>query len=458
MKYARILALCTAVSLSLTACGSRDAGKTPSPGAEASTGISVRTATVVREEMSTESTVSGKVEAEDEAVVMIGATAKCTRTYVNTGDEVKKGDVLCTLDLGSTLSQYNAARIGYDSAMQSYNDQKGLFDQQLGMAEKNVAMSDKQIAMLEEQIVLTNRQIELMGPQIELAKKNVDDTKALAAIGAASQMECDNAQIQYDNLQFQLDQAKFQVEQAGFQMEQLKLQKDNAQVQVEQLKATRTSTLAQLEAGIQTARSGVQQLDNVLEDVDANGNVIAPMNGTLVTFNATDNNYISNAMPLAVIQGESRMKVTVSVSEALVPKIVSGDEAEVYVSAVEKRLLGTVRSVDRSANPQTRLYAVTLDLPDSDGLLSGMFADVTFHVDRIADTVVIPSQAILSSNGTDFVYIVEGNTAKYVEVVTGGTGTGVTQILSGLTGGEQLVTVGQSYLSDGAAVRVVAEE
>lgn len=45
-----------------------------------------------------------------------------------------------------------------------------------------------------------------------------------------------------------------------------------------------------------------------------------------------------------------------------------------------------------------------------------------------------------------------------MEVTTGLTGSGVTEILSGLSAGEQLVTVGQAYLSDGAPVRIVTEE
>ncbi len=48
-----------------------------------------------------------------------------------------------------------------------------------------------------------------------------------------------------------------------------------------------------------------------------------------------------------------------------------------------------------------------------------------------------------------------GGVAKYVEVTTGLTGAGVTEILSGLEGGEYLITVGQTYVSDGAGIRIV---
>lgn len=85
-----------------------------------------------------------------------------------------------------------------------------------------------------------------------------------------------------------------------------------------------------------------------------------------------------------------------------------------------------------------------------------MFADVTFHTDTSDNTIVIPTEAILTSGDVQYVYVVEDDTAKYIEVQTGLTGKGVTEVTSGLTEGEQLVTVGQSYLSDGAPVRIVS--
>ena len=102
---------------------------------------------------------------------------------------------------------------------------------------------------------------------------------------------------------------------------------------------------------------------------------------------------------------------------------------------------------------------VTLALPeDAAGLLPGMFADVTFHTNVNDNAVVIPTQSILTSNDTQYVFVVEDGTAVYREITTGLTGSGVTQVTSGLTMGEQLVTVGQAYLQDGDAVRVVSGE
>ena len=379
------LLLAPVLALSLTACG----GGEQEESGEQAAGVAVQVETVAQDTIAAENKVSGKISADNETVIMIASAAKCTAVYFEAGDQVEAGDILCTLELGSALANYNAARIGYNGAVQSYNDQKAVLDK-----------------------------------QVQLAADNVSNTRALFEIGAASQLEVDQAELNYSNAV-----------------------------------AGRNAALTQLESGIQSAKSGLEQLDTALENVDANGNVIAPMAGTLATMNAVENSFISNSMPLAVIDGPDQMKVTVSVSEALVPKISIGSQADVYVSAVDERFSAVIRSVEQAANLQTRLYTVTLTVPaDAGGLLSGMFADVTFFTDVSQNTVVIPTEAILTSGGVQYVYVVEDGTARYVEISTGLTGNGVTEVTSGLSAGQQLVTVGQAYLHEGDSVRVVSGE
>ena len=352
MNQKRILslALAAAMALSLTACGSKS--DSSSSADDTPTGVAVQVQPVTADTISTENKVSGKVVSDNESSVFVASSAKCTAVYVDAGDMVSAGQKLCTLDLASTISSYNAANISYNSAVQSYQDQKNVFDS-----------------------------------QIALYTKNVNDLKALKEIGAASQT-------------------------------------------------------------------------TVLENVDGAGNVIAPISGTLVSLNAEENAFVSPSMPVAVIDGVDQMKISVSVSEALVPKLTIGDSVDVAVSAASQTFTGTIRSVEQAANAQTKLYTVTVSVPsDVSGLLSGMFADVTFHTDTASGAIVVPTESILTSGSTQYVYVVQDdNTAKYIEVTTGLTGNGVTEVTSGLSAGQQLVTVGQSYLSDGAAVRVVSGE
>ena len=381
MRRTRIPALLLAAltAMTLTACGGEEAP-------QEAVGLAVQVETVLPGSIATENRVSGQVSADNSSTILISSAAKCTAVYFEAGDQVEAGDVLCTLDLGSSLASYSAARISYDAAVQSYQDQKVVLDQ-----------------------------------QVQLAADNMTSTEALYEIGAASALEVDQARMNY-----------------------------NSAV------ATRNSTLAQLEAGIQNAKSGLDQLDTALEHVDGSGNVIAPLSGTLATMNAVEGSYISNSLPLAVVNGGGPMRVTASVSETLVPQLAIGDTAEVTASAIGQTFSAVIRSVERAANAQTKLYTVTLTVPEEvEGLLPGMFADVVFRTNVSENTIVVPSDAILTSEDTQYVFVAEDGTARYTEITTGLTGTGVTEVLTGLTEGQQLVVVGQQYLSDEDPVRIV---
>ena len=396
MKKHLILFLGVLSLLALAGCG----GNGKAEPAALPAGVAVQVSTVERRDVATENRVTGSVTSDDETSIYVASTAKCTAVYFEAGDTVEKGDVICTLDLGSTQASYNAAKISYDSAATSYSQQQDVFDSQL-------VMQDKQIALYE---------------------KTLADTKSLYEIGAASQLEIDQAELQLEG----------------------------AKLQRASLVAQRDSTLAQLRAGMENYRSNLEQLNVVMDNVDARGNVVAPASGTLATLTAIEGSFVAANYPVAVISGAEQMKVTVYVSETLVPKLAIGDATHVAITSANAEFTGVIRSIEQTANMQTKLYAVVISVPaDVTGLVSGMFATVTFFTETAAGALAIPSEAILTANGEQYVFTVENGTAVRTAVTTGLTGDGVTSVLSGLSAGEQLVVVGQQYLADGDAVRIV---
>lgn len=149
------LLLALALALSLAGCQKEETVTAPA-------GVAVQVQTVEAQDIASENTVSGQVTAGSETSVYVTATAKCTAVYVEAGDAVKAGDVICSLDMESSLAQYRAAEIGYTSAASSYSAQKDILDR-----------------------------------QVALYEKNWNDTKALFEIGAASQSEVDQMELQY---------------------------------------------------------------------------------------------------------------------------------------------------------------------------------------------------------------------------------------------------------------------
>lgn len=382
----RILPLSLALTLLLLLCGCGE--EAPQ---EVDNTTPVEIAMVEKGSISAENQVSGQVSSGDQQSVFVALSVRCTNVYVEVGDYVTAGQTICTLDLASTWANYETAVKSYEVAQKSYNDQSAVLSQQVAMAEKNVA-----------------------------------DTQALFEIGAASQLEVDNAKLQLENA-----------------------------------RAGMNSALSQLEVSMQNYRATITQLESSLANIDRSGNVVAPISGNILALNAAKNTFVSPSAPIATVDSTSDMEITTSVSEALVSKLSVGGKVNVAISSAGKEFQASISSVDRSANPQTHLYGVTIQIPSgsASGLLSGMFADITFYTDTQSNVVVVPSEALQTGLEGQYVYTVDGNNlAHKVPVETGLVGDGVTEITSGLTGGEKLVTVGQFYLSEGAEVRIVSAE
>ena len=68
--------------------------------------------------------------------------------------------------------------------------------------------------------------------------------------------------------------------------------------------------------------------------------------------------------PVAGVDGVDRVEIAVSISEALVPKLAVGDEVDVAISALNANFVGTIKQIERAANMQTKLYNVTISIPE----------------------------------------------------------------------------------------------
>lgn len=224
-----------------------------------------------------------------------------------------------------------------------------------------------------------------------------------------------------------------------------KNQLDQTKLGLLQARSTRDSTLAQL---------GVKDVVDALDSPI----VTSPIDGTVSSVSVTPGVIAANNSPAMVISEIGRPQLVVSVSEVLQPSLHVGDTVLVTIPSLNDREIeGVISSVASAISQTTALYEVHIDLPETLDVSVGMFATAHFSTDSRTDTVVVPTEAILNRDGKQFVYIVDNETAYRVEVTTGLIGETETEILTGLSGGEKLVTRGQSYLSDGAPVRVTEE-
>ncbi len=169
--------------------------------------------------------------------------------------------------------------------------------------------------------------------------------------------------------------------------------------------------------------------------------------GALVTLN---NSTIFTLMDI------NRMKIAVNVLEKDVPLVTTGKEATITVDAYPGRVFrGSVTRRSEALDVATRTMAVEIEIPNPDHLLKpGMFANVHILVASHADAITVPTEAIMKDDSGSYVYTVERDTARLIRIAPGGTQNSHTEVLSGLSGQEAIITTGQQFARDGIAVSV----
>lgn len=139
--------------------------------------IPVEVLTATEQDISSDITLSGKVQADKEAPVMVKTPGKVTAVYAKVGDVVKKDQVLFSLDKTDVLSSYNQAAAAYQMARANY--------------EMNMSNYQRAVDML-------------------------DRTRQLYEVGAVSKLELEQAEIAASDATRQIYEAQLAQAEAGY--------------------------------------------------------------------------------------------------------------------------------------------------------------------------------------------------------------------------------------------------
>lgn len=274
------------------------------------------------------------------------------------------------------------------------------------------------------------------------------------ATKTATEKAIENAQIGVEQAQLAVENTEALLE-AGAAAEQdlTKAKQGLAQAQagVQQARAQQAASLAQIQAS----------MDQINKQASY-GTVTAPCAGTVTAVNVVQGGMASSAQPAVVIAEDSRVKINASVSEDVFAGLYTGDSAGVQISVLSDEVKSAkIVSLPAAANQQTNLYDVSVSVPSGTEPAIGAFATVIFYTDRRENTLSVPTDCVLTGNDNErYLFTVDesGTTAARVTVETGLVGKTNTEITSGLNEGDRVVVKGQSYLSDGSAVRVVTSD
>jgi RND family efflux transporter MFP subunit len=236
----------------------------------------------------------------------------------------------------------------------------------------------------------------------------------------------------------------------------------NAKTQLENIKTDLARTEALYKAGgisqqqYEQLKTQVKVAEENISNLDRNTKLLSPING-VVTARNYDNGDLAVGQPILTVMQLQPVKIMVAVSEEFYPVVKNGTPVEITLDVYDgKRYSGKVSLVYPTIDPTTRTFQAQVSISNqSMEIRPGMFARAKVELGA-KKRVVIPDKAVIKQQGTNdkYVFVLDGDTVKYVKIELGRrVGTNY-EILSGLEAGQKVVVAGMNSLIDNAKVRV----
>jgi RND family efflux transporter MFP subunit len=183
-----------------------------------------------------------------------------------------------------------------------------------------------------------------------------------------------------------------------------------------------------------------------------------PISGIVTDITVNVGDQAPLGLPIATVANTEKMRLTVYVVLDVMEKLKVGQEAKVSTNSFNP-ISAEIIAVSRSADPETRLFRVEMEMDNKDGLLRpGMYAKAEVVVEQLFDVLTINRKAVFTEEGIPKAYLIEDNTAYLRTLEIGASDENVIQVISGLDEGQYAVVVGKSSLRDGAPVMLPSKK
>ncbi|WEK70928.1 MAG: efflux RND transporter periplasmic adaptor subunit [Candidatus Chryseobacterium colombiense] len=187
-------------------------------------------------------------------------------------------------------------------------------------------------------------------------------------------------------------------------------------------------------------------------------NIRAGISGTINKKMVEPGTVVSPGTSMFEIVNINSLKLSVLVDESQVGKIGLGQEVAINVNVLpgesfSGRITFIAPKSDASLN-----FPVEIEVQNRGNLKAGMYATAIFKTNHGAETqnmLTVPAEAFVNGVSSGQLFIVNNGVAKLIKVQTGKVYGDKVQVLSGLNGGEQVVTSGQINLDNGSKINIV---
>lgn len=351
---------------------------------------------------------------QQQAAITPKISAPVARFYVSRGSKVKAGQLLATLE----NRDLRASRL----------ENKGALTQAEASYETTTA------AGLPEEMRKAELDVESTKQAFEAEQKLFESREGLYQQGALPRKDLDQARVS-------LAQASSQYEVAQHHWNALK-----AVGKEQELK----SAGGQLEAARGKYQGSLAQLSYT--------QIRSPINGVIAERPTYPGEMAVAGSPLLVVMDTSAIIAKAHIPEQDAARLKVGDRAELNVPGLEGPIPAKITVVSPATDPNSTTVEIwALAKNGKNRLRPGTTAQLSITAQKIENAILVPSSAILKqAEGEGVSVMVAGadNHAHLQTVQTGIHNDDETQIVSGLTAGQRVVTSGAYGLPDNAQIKI----
>jgi len=441
----------------------------------------VKVAKVIQKTVPVQIEAIGNVQSSFTVAVTSQATGQITGVYFKKGEEVKKGQLLFTIDprtQNAAIQQAESIVVKdqalIEQAKTTLSKDQGAVEQARATLSKDQGAVEQARATLSKDEAGIKQAIANLGKDTATAKYNQAAAERYNSLYKSGAVTLDQAQ-QYTATN-QSSVATLEADQEAIKNAQEVVKGDkvaitNAEqvvksdlIAISNAQQVVKGDIAAIENAVAVKKTDQAALENVkvlatytkiYSPIDGKAGNILIYPGNVVQANGTN--------PLVTIAKIRPIQVSFPIPEAnlpLVQKYASNGKLKVDVTFAgsNKHSQGILTFLNNTVDNTTGTIQLIGDFENTDGhLFPGQFVNTTLTLTQKPLATVVPSQAVQNGPNGQFVFVVKPKdmTVQNVPVTTSSTTNGLSVIEKGnVTPGEQVVIDGQANLVSGSQIRI----
>ena len=364
---------------------------------------------------------SGIAQSDESSILSFRVPGVLTNMNVEVGDQVKKGDVVATLDdrdfrlsVRDLESQFTTAQAELDQIKK-------------GARSEDIRILENKIASMES--------------TVKRSRQEYQRVQQLYVNDAASKGRLDQAKNSLDKALLDRKSAteEYVIATHGGREEEVRAQ---------------TFKVESIASNLEQARVNLSYTE-----------LKAPFDGEIAQKHVSNFEQMKEGQDIYTLVDLKHIEIQISVPEDWISRVKKKQSARVEFSKFpEKKFKGWIDRIGVSANLSTLTYPVVVKIPNSKGeFLPGMSTNVSIQLKGLGKRFpTVPIHSILkdSSEGGSFVWLVnrKNSTVVKTKVEIGKISNDEVSVVKGLKNGDSVVIAGTDRLKDGMTIRLNPEK